>query len=156
MALLPCQRHLFALPPDALYLSCAARSPLPLEVEAVGHRAVSQKLEPWKISDDGIQERVRALFAELLGASADNVALTPSTSYALSQVAHNLLRLRCIRAGEAVIILENQMSSNVYPWQRLCREAGARLVVVPTPLDGLWTEAVEAAVRRERAGGSRV
>eukprot|EP00913_Durusdinium_trenchii_P008721 g8192.t1 len=128
---LSCQKHLFSLPEGVVYLNCASRSPMLRSVEEIGHKAVSLKNHPWRIADDGIADQVRAQFARLVHCDAKDVALVPSTSYAISQVAHNILKLGHIRAGEAVIILQDQMSSNVYAWQRLCREASARLVAVP-------------------------
>lgn len=151
-----CQRHLFALPMGTTYLNCASRSPMLREVERVGHEAVSTKREPWRIVDDGIAERVRILFAQLLATSADHVALTPSTSYAISLAAHNIMRLGRVRPGDVVLVLENQMSSNVYPWQRLCREVGAHLRAVPAPADGQWTPAVEASMRAAAGRGEHV
>lgn len=154
---LPCQRHLFSLPDDgSVYLNCASRSPMLKEVELIGHKAVSQKNEPWRISDDGVHERVRTLFARLLDVESDNVALTPSTSYAISMAARNILDGGLIKAGDSVLVLENQMSSNVYPWQWLCRKAGARLSAVVCPLDGLWTGAVETQISEIEASGSHV
>jgi len=145
------------MPADVVYLNCASRSPMLRKVEDVGHRAVSLKNQPWRIGHDGIEERVRALFARLIGCEADFVALTPSTSYAISLVAHNLLRLGRIGPGDTVLILEDQMSSNVYPWQHVCREVRARLFFVPAPAGGgPWTEAIEASVRKVQGGGGRI
>ncbi|CAK9022583.1 Glycosyltransferase 8 domain-containing protein 1 [Durusdinium trenchii] len=89
---LSCQKHLFSLPEGVI------------SVEEIGHKAVSLKNHPWRIADDGIADQVRAQFARLVHCDAKDVALVPSTSYAISQV---------------------------YAWQRLCREASARLVAVP-------------------------
>ena len=88
--------------------------------------------------------------------------ITPSTSYAISQAAHNLTPL--VRdavaegagargflglgggggggGGATVLVLEEQMSSNVYAWQQLCARTGATLKAVPYPPDGDWTRAL--------------
>ncbi|CAE7270594.1 csd [Symbiodinium pilosum] len=138
-------------------------------VEQRGHEAVSLKNQPWRISDNGTADEVRALFGQLVRASPQNIALTPSTSYAISQAAHNILRSGRVSSGEIILVLQNQMSSNVYAWQRICRESGARLVAVPQPqpdeeadrqpkrqrtdssLSGMvlspWDHALEAAIR---------
>ena len=69
------------------------------KVEQLGHEAVSVKNRPWLITDNGTAAQVRALFAQLVAASPDNVALAPSTSYAISQAAHNIWRSGRVRAG---------------------------------------------------------
>ena len=143
---IPCQRALFDLPDDVAYLNCASRSPMPRAVAAEGVSALRAKLRPWTLPDsDALAERTRALFARVVGADeraggADAIALTPSTSYAISQAAHNLAPL-CAR-GAKVLVLEDQMSSNVYPWQALCARTGAVLAPVPYPADGDWTRAL--------------
>ncbi|CAJ1335534.1 unnamed protein product, partial [Effrenium voratum] len=145
---LPCQRHLFSLPQGVIYLNCASRSPMLSSVEKLGHEAVSLKNHPWRIGgDDAADREVRSLFAELIGCRPRDVALTPSTSYAITQVALNIKKLGRIGAGDAVIILQNQMSSNVYAWQSLCKETSARLVAVPCPRKG---SSGEPEVKRQR------
>ena len=69
------------------------------EVEQRGHEAVSLKNQPWRISDNGTADEVRALFGQLVRASPQNIALTPSTSYAISQAAHNILRSGRVSSG---------------------------------------------------------
>merc|ERR1712216_794100 len=44
--------------------------------------------------------------------------------------------------GDVGIILEDQMSSNVYPWQLLQRTHGLALEAIPYPRDGDWTKAL--------------
>eukprot|EP00466_Bigelowiella_natans_P005040 jgi/Bigna1/131978/aug1.16_g6686 len=130
---LACQRHLFDLPEKPVYLNGAARSPMMKGVYEVGCRAIAQKLQPWKISG-GADTKVKAAVGELLGTDPLNIALTPSTSYSLSAVAANAFHIGQVKySSDAVIILENQMSSNVLPWQHLCKETGARLLVAPMP-----------------------
>ena len=41
------------------------------------------------------------------------------------------------------------MSSNVYAWQRLCRESGARLVAIPEPQEETEEEPVERRPKRQ-------
>ncbi|CAE7230640.1 ycbU, partial [Symbiodinium microadriaticum] len=150
---LSCQKHLFSLPAGVVYLNCASRSPLLRSVEKLGHEAVSVKNQPWLIADSA-SAQVRALFAQLVRASPDNIALAPSTSYAISQAAHNIARSGRISAGDVILVLQNQMSSNVYAWQRLCRESGARLVAIPEPQEETEEEPVERRPKRQRTDAS--
>lgn len=51
----------------------------------------------------------------------------------MSMVAHNLAAEPSLRPNSKVIVLAQQMASNVVPWQRLCRLRQLRLVVIPEP-----------------------
>ena len=135
---------LFA-PLDRVYLNAAGRSPLPLPSLAAGLAAAQRKAHsPWDIGDTSADlDTVRALFASLVGASAEDICITPSCSYAMSLAAHNL-RHRISAQRRGVLVLADQMSSNVMPWQALCTSAGGELVIVPRPPDHDWTAAVLA------------
>ncbi len=115
------------------------------EVTAAGRRAVERKERPWSITppdffDD--LERLRQLFAALVCADADGVAVVPAVSYALSTVAANL----AVRPGDRIVVLAEQYPSNVYPWRDLAQRTGATLVAVERPHGGDWTGAVVGAV----------
>jgi kynureninase len=104
---IPCQRHLFDLPDEVAYLNCAYMSPLLKRAAAVGAQAIAHKCRPWQIGAEDFfteSERARALFAELLGAQADDIALVPVASYGLAVAAANLpvAPEQRTRAGEAV------------------------------------------------------
>ena len=90
---LECQAELFDLPPFPVYLSGASRSPK-LKASCVeGMAGIQRQTQtPWAIGDDGCEEQARALFAELIDATADDIAITPSCSYAISLCAHNIER----------------------------------------------------------------
>ncbi len=138
---LPCQRHLFDIPDEVTYLNCGYMSPLLKAGVAAGEAGVRIKGQPWRISPDDFfprAERTRALFAELIGASADDVAIVPSASYGMGLAARNLP----LAAGQAIVVLAEQFPSNVYPWRELARERGARMVTVARPEDNDWTRVV--------------
>ncbi len=142
MPTLPSQRHLFDIPPDVTYLNCAYMAPQLLSVTAAGRAAVGGKGRPWTVGPQDFfdaSDRARALFAQVVGARAEDVALTPSVSYGLSLAAQALP----IRAGERVLVLAEQFPSNVYPWRHAVERAGggAAVVTVPRPA-GDWTDAV--------------
>ena len=133
-----------------LYLNGASRSPLLSSVAAVGRvskaastpfkiigptspkrslgtndspfsqASVDLKVQPWQIGDSmEVVEDIRALFATLVGATPGDIALTPSTAYAVSMAAMNVR----FREGQTTcVVLENQMASNVYPWQHKVAE----------------------------------
>lgn len=144
-------RALFDLPPHVAYMACAAQMPLPKVAHAAGIEALRRKQRPWEIPrlEDLTQvaERCRALFAGLIGAGADDIAIVPAASYGIATAAANLPLAR----GQAVLVLEGQYPSDYYVWQRKAAEAGAALRTVPRPADGDWTAAALAALTPEVA-----
>lgn len=147
---LPCQRDQFDLPEDVVYLNCAYMGPLSRRVRAVGVEALSRKAEPWNLASDDFfddVERARELFAQVVSADAEGVALLPSVSYGIATAARNLP----VAAGSEIIVLAEQFPSNVYAWQELARKAGARLRTIDRPDDGDWTRDVLAAIGPQTA-----
>ena len=109
---------------------------------AAGQTAVTLKSFPWRLSSanhSALEEEARTLYAKLIGANPTDIAITPSTSYAVS-LASRAIPLRAPR--HSVLVLANQMASNVMPWQRTATEAHGKLVVVPRPPDFDWATAV--------------
>jgi selenocysteine lyase/cysteine desulfurase len=142
---IPCQRHLFDLPEDVAYLNCAYMSPLLKRAAAVGAAAVGRKLRPWQIRAEDFfadSERARGLFAWLLGARADDIALVPAASYGLALAAANLP----VAPGERILVLAEQFPSNVYTWRALGARTGAEVVTIARPADRDWTGAVLAGL----------
>jgi len=139
------QRHLFELPDDVAYLNCAYQGPLPRVSRQAGEAALGQKSRPWGTAPRDFfdpSERARELFAGLIGAKADDVAIVPSASYGLAVAAANVK----LGAGEAVLLLAEQFPSNVYVWREKAAEVGAEVITVPRPADDDWTSAVLAAL----------
>ena len=144
-SLIASQRRLFDVPDEVAYLNCAYMGPLMHAVVAAGDRGIRAKARPWKISaadffTDG--ERARALFARIIGADAEGVALVPSASYGLSCAARNVR----VAPGDRLVVLAEQFPSNVYAWREAARTGGAALVTVPRPADDDWTRAVLEAI----------
>ena len=140
--IIPSQRHLFDVPEDIAYLNCAYMSPLLRAAAAAADGGLKTEVHPWTIIPDDFfvpAERVRESFAMLIGASGEDVALTPSASFGVSTAAANLP----LEAGQNVVVVEEQYPSNVYAWKRLAAERGAEIKTVPRPGDnGDWTGAV--------------
>lgn len=143
--MIPCQREKFLIPDDVAYFNCAYTAPLLKAAEALGRDAVTLKTSPWRLTTDMFFRDLnanRALFAALVGAEAEQVAIIPSVSYGIALAARNLP----VQAGQSILILEDQFPSNVYVWRRLARSRGAAVASVPRPKDGNWTPAVMAAI----------
>jgi selenocysteine lyase/cysteine desulfurase len=138
------------------YINAAGRSPLPERSLVAGLAAVAKKANhPWDVGDtEAIKDEIRELFASLLiGADANDIATAPSCSHAISLAAHNLRsRLRERTPGaRQVLVLHDQMPSNVLAWQALCEDEAGELLVVPRPPRGRsWADAIVERV----AGGT--
>jgi selenocysteine lyase/cysteine desulfurase len=147
---IPCQRSLFEIPDEVAYLNCAYMSPLARAVRTAGEAAVARKSEPWRITAGDFfneSEAVRGLFAQLIGADADGVAIIPAASYGLALAAGNV----AIAPGQRILTLADQFPSNVYIWRDLADRAGARLVTIERPADDDWTAAVLAELDERTA-----
>ena len=144
------QRHLFDIPGSVTYLNCASQSPLLRASVAAGEVGVSRKARPWgSLREDAVQEaqEARTLFANLIGATADDIALVPATSYGASVAAANLP----IEPNQEILVLEEQFPSNYYAWHHLAETRGGRIVAVPRPSDGDWTSAVLSRIGSDTA-----
>jgi len=142
---LPSQRHLFDIPDDVAFLNCAYISPLPKASLAAGERGLRRKTRPWTIAPDDFftaSEAVRALFAKLINAEADDIAFAPAVSYGMAQAAHNI----AVAKSQTIVTLAEQFPSNVYPWMDLAERTGAALVTVPRPGNDDWTAALLARI----------
>lgn len=127
--MLPCQRPLFDLPPDIAYLNAAYMTPLPRPAVAAGEAGLRRKAQPWQLQPVDFftgSERARALFAGLIGAGVDDVALVPSASYGIAVAAANLP----LSAGQRIVTLHDQFPSNLYAWRRLAEERGGAVAAV--------------------------
>ena len=148
--MIPCQRDLFEIPDEVAYFNCAYMSPNLKSVRAAGEAGVARKSAPWVIHDSDFYDEAdiaRGLFARLIGASNDDIAIVPAASYGTATAATNLL----VEAGQRIVILESQHPSNVFAWLDLGRRRGAEAVVVPRPADDDWTAAVLEAIDERTA-----
>lgn len=108
-----------------------------------GDAALARVAEPWTIaSEDWFTdvERLRGMFAELVDADADGVALVPATSYGMAVAAANL----DAGPGERVIVLDEEYPSGIYTWSAFARHTGAELHTVRRERGQSWTEAILA------------
>lgn len=137
----------FVLPPDCLYLDCAAQAPRLAAMLAAG-RATLANTAPWTTSFDAWESQIETLRSSLARSAfdgdVDGVAMVPSAAYGLATAARNLE----LHDGDAVLVLEGQFPSNLLPWQQRCAEAGARVVAVERDAATDWTNAVLSALER--------
>lgn len=134
---------LFIRPERAAYFDCA-HCALPLRsVASELHEAARHWCKP----SEEPSEEVRSLFGTLIGASADDIALTPSTTRGIATVC----QLTRLAPGQRVVLMANEHPSQVLGWLEWCRACGAEPVFVPKPADGDWTSALIGALTPETA-----
>jgi selenocysteine lyase/cysteine desulfurase len=139
------QKHLFDIPESVTYLNCASQTPLLRASVAAGEIGVARKAHPWgSMREDTAREaeEARSLFAGLIGATPEDIALVPATSYGMAVAAANL----DIAPNREILILQEQFPSNYYAWRELTEARRARLVAAERPADGDWTAAVLARI----------
>ena len=147
--MIPSQRHLFDLPDDIAYLNCAYMAPLMHSVVEAGRQGVRRKARPWEIAAPDFfsnAAHARGLFARIVNAHPEDVAIVPAASYGMAVAALNLP----LRAGQTIVLLVDQFPSNLYPWRAAATRAGADIVTVDAP-DGDLTAAVLAAIDERTA-----
>lgn len=143
--MIPCQRHLFDLPREVAYLNTAYMGPLTRAAVEAGEQGLRRKARPWELPPSTFfadSDIARGLFARLVGADAEGVALVPAASYGLATAALNLP----LAPGSRVVILRDQFPSNVYVWRDRAQAAGAEIIAVATARDRDPTADVLAAI----------
>ncbi len=145
------QADRFYIPRGVRYLNCAYAAPLLRSVERAAHHALRRWRTPQRFGAEAYfdeAERVRALFARLIGApNGEGIALVPGVSYGIGIAARNV---GVTRQGN-VVLAAGQFPSNVYAWRRLCRTTGAELRVVERPTGGGWNERLLEAIDQQTA-----
>jgi selenocysteine lyase/cysteine desulfurase len=120
-------------------------SPLSRAAVEAGRRGLERKAHPWNIRAEHFfdeSERVRTLFARLIEAAADDVAIVPSVSYAMATVMANVP----VSAGQAIVTLAEDFPSGILASRALAQRAEARVVTVARPEAGDWTAAILDAI----------
>lgn len=148
--MLPCQRALFDMPPGVSYLDSAAYSPLPRAVAAAGVDGLRGKVQPWagdRAINERWAERARAAAARVVGAGTDDIALVASVGHGITVALENLP----IPPGTRLLRVADEFPSVALALDRVARERGATVDVVPRPADGDWTASVLAALDRPGA-----
>ena len=91
------------------------------------HRGVHTLSQRSTEAYEATREKVRAL---INAAQTREIIFVRGTTEAINLVAHSYGR-RHIKAGDEILITHMEHHSNIVPWQMLCEQTGASLVVGP-------------------------
>ena len=122
----------------------------PVGPDRSGHRAIERKSTPWSVTPNDFfktGEENRELFSRLVAGSPDQVAIIPAVSYGIALAARNIP----VKAGQSILVLQDQFPSNVYAWRQMAADRGARIHTVLRPPDHDWTAAVLDALNENTA-----
>ena len=147
-----CQRNLFNIPDEIVYLNTAYISPLSLKVEKAINKGCKLETEPWKIDPEfhffhQIKE-TKIIFSNLFNISYKNVSLIPSASYGISTAANNI---KLTKKKNKILILKDQFPSNVYPWMELSNNQEGVLEIIDELNETTLTEEIINKISEEVA-----
>jgi len=153
--MLSCQKHLFQLPGDIVYLNGAYMSPLLKSVEEAGIKGISRKRDPSSIKSDDFfneAEETRIKLGSLINAAPQQIALIPSCSYGLKSVVNNLP----VNNGKYAITVAEEFPSDYYTILNWCKKNDKELKVIspPNSLQGrgrIWNDKILESINIDTA-----
>lgn len=113
-----------------IHFNSAGITPIPSVTAATIDRAVTRMREGTSLHDADLlteARSARSILARFLGTDPAHVAWTPNCATALSIAALGFP----LRSGDRVLTLDQEYSSNFYPWKVACERAGATLLTLP-------------------------
>jgi cysteine desulfurase/selenocysteine lyase len=121
-----------------VYLDSAASSQMPgAVIDAIAayqghdhanvHRGVHTLSHRATDAYEGARDRIRAF---INAANRSEIVLTSGTTESINLVAQSYCR-PLLTAGDSVLVSHLEHHSNIVPWQMLCDQTGATLIVVP-------------------------
>ena len=131
----------FEIPDDVTYLNTAGIGPLMKSSVLAGEKGLKIKQTPWLMGEQEFFDHVddaRALFAKLIHAEAEDIAIIPSATYGVETAFLNVK----LQAGDEVLVQSDEFPSIVLPAMRRCKQTGAHLKTVAFPKDYDWTAPV--------------
>lgn len=115
----PLNPGLFHLDPHHLYFLHCSEGPVPRAVVKGVREWLHKELWPWEVrwQEDAVgrPQAAREACAQVIGAEAGDISLTPTTSSGLGLVAHGYPW----RPGDEVLAPLGEFPSNIWPWKAL-------------------------------------
>ncbi len=128
-----CQKNLFNLDEDVVYLNCATKSPALIDCKNAGHQAIEEYSKPYLMDTSDFFtpiERLKKTFAKIVDCvDYERLAIIPSVSYGVANVIKNIP----FKKGDNIVVPDGQFPSNIYPWQEAAKEHGLELRIISPP-----------------------
>ena len=124
---------------ETTYLNNASIGPLPERTRLALDQFNRGRSAPHTLPDRDLfamLAETRRRIARLIGATAEEIALTVNTGFGISMAARALP----LAPGEIVLVSDKEFPANVYPWLRL-KDRGVTMELVPTTAEGWPDEA---------------
>lgn len=98
-------------------------------------------LYDWSIEATAEYEKAREHVARFIGAQKpEEIIFTRNTTESLNLVAFSY-GLSHVREGDEIVVSIMEHHSNFLPWQRICKQTGAKLIFLEPNQEGVITEA---------------
>jgi len=146
--MIPNQKQLFNIPNDVTYLNCAYMGPQLKSVSEAGKTSLTKKEQPWTLEVPDFfdpPEKLKSLYARIINAVSDQIALIPSVSYGIETAVKNT----SINTGSNIVVLAEQFPSNIYSWQEIAKRKKAQIITVDRPRNGDWTKVILLAINEK-------
>jgi selenocysteine lyase/cysteine desulfurase len=127
---------------EIVYFNNAAMARLSDDVRHAGVKAITNQFD----QDEFMLQSIRKDFTNIIGGGHDDescIAIMPSTAYAITFAANNLARQL---ATGTILVLQDQCSSAIYPWQEVISRSNGKLSLEIVPYPGeheTWTELIK-------------
>jgi cysteine desulfurase/selenocysteine lyase len=115
---------------DVIYLDHASTGACPRSTADVLQAYATLRHMPHTLKAEHffpVLQRSRELAAAMIGASADEIALTTNTSHGLNLAAFALP----LGAGDEILTVDREFPANVFPWMTRAERSGATIVRLP-------------------------
>ncbi|KAA3617019.1 MAG: aminotransferase class V-fold PLP-dependent enzyme [Calditrichaeota bacterium] len=142
------QKRLFNIPDDVTYLNCAYMGPQLKSVSEVGKISITKKEHPWDITMPDFYEppeKLKSLYAKIVNADKNSIALIPSVSYGIETAVKNIQ----INKGANIVVLAEQFPSNIYSWIEVVKRTEAQLITIERPVDKDWTSVIISTINNK-------
>ncbi len=124
-----CQKDLFSLREDEHYFNCAYKGPLLKSSEAASLKALLRERNPMDIKPETYfveMPTVKDYFSKIINASAQQIALVPSTSYGFASILNNT---KAKTNGNA-ITLKDEFPSGFHTLKKWCIQNANELIAI--------------------------
>lgn len=115
---------------EAIHFDHASIGPLPQRARDALDAYGLKRAEPHRLGAEDffpVLDRARSLIAELVGASAGEIALTTNTSWGVNLAAYSLP----LGPGDIVLGSRGEFPANIYPWMAAAEARGFTFEMLP-------------------------